>query len=121
MTAGDGPTGPEVGSVGEEAAKLFGALQDWARESGAAQAGGLVDGLAGQLQDVSDHVAHGEDCRYCPLCQAIRIFRQTSPEVRQHLVSAAGSLAQAVTAYVETATRPADGGRPTERIDLDED
>ena len=34
---GDGPhegDGPEVGSAAEEAAKLFGALSDWARDHG---------------------------------------------------------------------------------------
>ena len=67
-----------LGSVGEEAAKLFGALQDWARDAGAAQLGGLTEDLGQQLGDLGSHVAHGEDCR----CEAMSCMNCTS--VRSH-------------------------------------
>ena len=112
----------QVGSVGEEAAKLLGALQDWARDTGSAHVGGIADDLGAQVRDLGDHIAHGEDCRYCPLCQAIRVFRETSPEIKQHLATAAGSLAQAVSLYLNAPRGAQPGGEPaTQRIDLDED
>ena len=48
----------------------------------------------------------------------LRFDGEVMPEAE---VQEAGSLAQAVTAYVESATARTDGGaRPTERIDLDD-
>ena len=122
---GDGTgrgTGEAVGSVGEEAAKLFGALSDWAREQGADASGTAAaakDAFARAAHDAEAHAATGgEDCRYCPVCQVIHLVRATSPEVRQHLSAAAGSLVQAAAGLL--ATQP--GGRPghpVEKIDLD--
>ena len=113
----------QVGSVGEEAAKLLGALQDWARDTGAANLGGIADGLGAQVHDLGAHIGHGEDCRFCPVCQVIRVLRETSPEVKQHLATAAGSLAQAVSTYLSAsatgASTPNDD--TPQRIDLDED
>lgn len=122
-----GTTGEPVGSVGEEAAKLFGALSDWAREQGSESidnAAGAAHHLAQAVGEVGEHVATGgEDCRYCPLCQAIHVVRQTSPEVRAHLAQAASSLMQAASGLL--ATRPGHpAGRATagvEKIDLDDD
>lgn len=117
-----GPGEPEdVGSVGEEAAKLFGALGDWAQDQG-------LDGFAGHAaaaaQDLGDHLATGgTECTYCPICRAMHVVRQTSPEVRAHLASAASSLLQAAAGVLATAVpperRPA-GDDGVERIDLDD-
>ena len=53
----------QVGSAAEEAAKLFSAVEDWART----RAGGLLD---------SEHLATGSpECLVCPLCQAIGAAR----------------------------------------------
>ncbi len=114
----DGPDGPGptegVGSLGEEAAKLFEALSE---QFGAA---------AGA---VNEHVATGgADCRYCPVCQLIGVVRTTSPEVRAHLTTAAGSLLQAVAGIMATHVpqdrthdrHQRDRG-PVEHIDLDGD
>ena len=49
------------------------------------------------------HLATGEDCRYCPVCRAVQVYRSASPEVREHLTSAATSLAQAAAALLATA------------------
>ncbi len=117
----------EVGSVGEEAAKLLGALQDWARETGhqqAGAAGAAASGLVAGLQNLNEHLATGgEDCRYCPVCQAIALVRSTSPEVRTHLASAASSLfqaaASALATQVPTTSSRAETG--VQKIDLDDE
>lgn len=120
----DSPTGdrPEVGSVAEEAAKLLGALQDWASETGAEQVRTTARGMADELGSVGDRVGHGQDCRYCPLCRALQLVRETSPEVREHLAVAVGALAQAATAALRQppTTRPQDEEPGPRRVDLDD-
>jgi hypothetical protein len=113
-----------VGSAAEEAAKLLGAVADWARDHGG-ELGGAVSGLAAQASqglgtaahDVDAHLARGEDCRYCPVCRGIQAFRSASPEVREHLSSAFASLANAASAALATAV-PDDRRSGVERIDL---
>jgi hypothetical protein len=104
-----------VGSVAEEAAKLLGAVSGWAREHG-----GGVAGLADAMADRSaEHLATGSpECAWCPVCRTIAAIRQTSPEVRAHLASAASSLMMALSEMM--ATRPPERGRGVERIDLDD-
>ncbi|MEZ5161978.1 MAG: hypothetical protein R2709_15240 [Marmoricola sp.] len=50
-------TDQDVGSVGEEAAKLLGALGDWAKTQSGRPCGdnvaGLADGLGERLQDIN--------------------------------------------------------------------
>ena len=109
--------------MAEEAAKLLGALQEWAVESGFTQAEGH-DRTVGGLGAIDDHVGHGQDCAYCPLCRAINLARGTSPQVREHLAVAIGALAQAATAALRSygTEAPPDDGRGSgfERIDLDD-
>ncbi len=126
---------PEVGSVGDEAAKLFGALSDWARDQGVEAAGGLGGGLAEGLgglaaqaaatfHDVNEHLATGApECTYCPVCRTVHLVRQTSPEVKAHLVTAASSLLQAAGTLLATQVPQDRGDRSSqvERIDLDDD
>ncbi len=53
-------TDQDVGSVGEEAAKLLGALGDWAKTQSGGHAdnvAGLADGLGERLQDINEHLA----------------------------------------------------------------
>ena len=62
MSEHDGPGRPEdVGSVGEEAAKLFGALSGWARDHGGDLSDSLGD-LAGHATEAvrfrDDHASH---------------------------------------------------------------
>lgn len=122
-TSTDEPVGEPVGSVGEEAAKLMGALQDWAREQGqdaARSATGAATAFGQAVHAVDRHVATGSaDCRYCPVCQVVHVVRQTSPEVRQNLAIAASSLMNAAAGLLATQARErrADGG--VEKIDLD--
>lgn len=112
-----------LGSVGEEAAKLFAALSGWARDQGADYAGsavGAASALSETLHNVNEHVATGaEDCRYCPVCQVIHAVRTTSPEVKEHLAVAAGSLMHAVAGVLATHV-PQDKASPVEKIDLDD-
>jgi hypothetical protein len=112
----------EVGSVGEEAAKLFTVLSGWARDQGnlsSEAAGATVHGIAEALHGVDQHVATGgEDCRYCPVCQVIHAVRSTSPEVRAHLASAAGSLLHAAAGVLATEVPRSDRPAGVEKIDL---
>ena len=119
---------PEVGSVGEEAAKLFGALADLARQQGSdlgGSLGGIADQAASLAQEVNNHIATGSaECRYCPVCRVVHAVRETSPEVRAHLTAAASSFLQAAAGLLATVP-PADAGAAqrgpaVERIDLDE-
>jgi len=115
-----------VGSVGEEAAKLLGALSDWARQQGpdvGPGLGGLASQAAASLHEINEHIATGSaECTYCPICRTVHAVRQTSPEVRAHLASAASSLLQAAAGVLASVPREP-SARPSgvERIDLDAD
>lgn len=117
---------PEVGSVGEEAVKLFGALADLARQQGTevgASLGGLVDHAGSLAKEVNDHIAtDSAECRYCPVCRVVHAVRETSPEVKTHLLTAATSLLQAAAGMLETPAPDQAGpqrGPEVQRIDLD--
>lgn len=112
----------EVGSLGDEAAKLLGALSGWARE----HATEATDGLAGfaahaaaSAHDLDEHLATGSaECTVCPLCRTVHAVRQLSPEVKAHLTSAMTSLAHAAAAILATPeARTPDAG--VQHIDLD--
>ena len=128
LEAGESRPKPEVGSVGEEALKLFGALADLARQQGADVGGGLsgiADQAASLAHEVNDHIATGSaECKYCPVCRVVHAVRETSPEVRTHLLTAATSLLQAAAGVLETVPPPDHGGPQrgpeVERIDLDD-
>ena len=114
----------EVGSVGEEAAKLLGALSGWARTHGGDLGHGLSDLASASLRDVDEHLATGApECRYCPVCRVVHAARDVSPEVRTHLVMAGTNLMQAAAALMATAT-PEEKDRDSggvERIDVDDE
>ena len=119
------PGGDEpVGSVGEEAAKLFAALSGWARDQGtdyAGSAAGAAAAMSETLHNVNEHIATGsEDCRYCPVCQVIHAVRTTSPEVKAHLAVAASSLMHAAAGVLATQV-PTEKSPSVEKIDLDDD
>jgi hypothetical protein len=116
---------PDVGTAAEEAAKLFSALADWARDQGS-DLGHSVAGLAGHaartMRDVDSHLATGaEECTYCPICRTVHVVRQTSPEVRAQLATAATALLQAASGLLATAVPDQREHRTgVEHIDLDE-
>jgi hypothetical protein len=91
-----------VGSAAEEAARLFVALEDWART----RAGALLD---------SEHLATGSpECTVCPVCQAVGALRHVRPEAVEHLLDAAASLVAALRA---TAVPPSDDPTPGARVE----
>ncbi len=127
------PPGPEeVGSVGEEAAKLFGALSEWAREHGQDAGAGVGQGLAGlagqaahAARDIDAHIATDDpECRWCPVCRTIHLVRQCTPEVRDQLGIAAAHLMQAAAGLLVAASSPKPGERGSpeqvQHIDLDD-
>ncbi|WP_067438119.1 hypothetical protein [Nocardioides jensenii] len=124
---GDSGSHEPVGSVGDEAAKLLGALSGWARSQGSDLGHGLGDlaaGAAHAAHDVNEHIATGAaECAYCPICRAMHVVRELSPEVKNHLASASASLMQAAAALMASQV-PDDGKKRedgVEHIDLDED
>lgn len=83
----------EVGSLGEEAARLAAAFQDWA-------------------QDRAEHnIADGSAaCRLCPLCQLIAVVRQLDPGAVDQLGSRVQDLVRSLRALLDVlASAPAGG------------
>jgi hypothetical protein len=126
--ADDSATGPSdgVGSVGEEAAKLLGALSEWAKDHGS-DLGEAASGLAGHAarsaQGMNEHLATGAaECTYCPVCRTVHALRETRPEVRAQLTTAATALLQAASGLLATAVPDTrrDPSAGVERIDLDD-
>ncbi|QSR31744.1 hypothetical protein CFI00_14765 [Nocardioides sp. S5] len=115
----------EVGSLGEEAAKLFGALSGWARE----HVGDAGEGLSGfaahaaaTVHDLDDHLSTGSaKCTVCPLCRTVHAVRRLSPEVKGHLSGAAESLAHAAAAFMATVENQQPSAADVQHIDLDDD
>lgn len=80
-----------VGSAADEAARLFAAVQDWAR-----------------ARFDHEHLATGSvECQVCPVCQGIAALRQVRPETVEHLLDAAASLVAALKSTMPAA--PPDG------------
>lgn len=116
----------DVGSVGEEAAKLFSVLSDWAKDQGTdykSSASGAASAMAGAASNLNQHIGtDGQDCKFCPVCQVIHVVRSTSPEVKTHLAIAASSLMQAAAGLLATQV-PGDARAtgPVEKINLDDE
>jgi hypothetical protein len=128
MTGPDGTGDEPVGSVAEEAAKLLLALQGWAKDSGSEYAGAAAsaaEGAASAMHRVNEHVATGgAECTYCPVCRVISAVRDTSPEVRQHLSTAATSLMHVAAGLLATEVPDPSTRRPdgfVEKIDLSDE
>ncbi|WP_322919539.1 hypothetical protein [Nocardioides renjunii] len=113
-----------VGSLGEEAAKLFGALSGWAREQVEDAGDGLSDmaaQAAATVHDLDEHLATGSaECTVCPVCRTIHAVRQLDPEVVTHLSSALTSLAQAAASLLSTRPPAQDDASGDERAASDE-
>lgn len=101
----------DVGTVGEEAAKLLGALGDWAKD----HVGAGIGGVEGHLD------TGAPECTYCPICRTVHVLRQASPEVKAQVATAASALLQAVAGLMATPV-PEDRTRGgVQHIDLDDD
>jgi hypothetical protein len=86
--------------------------------------GGLAGQAAASMRELNDHIATGSaECTFCPICRTVHAIRETSPEVRTHLVTAASSFLQAAAALLATQVPKDDGGRTShvERINLDDE
>jgi len=117
----------DVGSLGEEAAKLFAAAAAWAREHAgdatgpAATAGPGAGARLGEWLS-ADHIATGApECKWCPLCQAISMLRTTNPEVKEHLASLIAVGRQLLDSLAEAAQETKQPPSDVEHIDLSED
>ncbi|MFI6497305.1 hypothetical protein [Nonomuraea typhae] len=107
-----------IGTVADEARKLFGALQNRA----AKQVGktvinsfaSTVTGGGSKERDVwGEAVSEPHDeyiCRACPVCRAIAAQRESGSEVAGHLVAAGGELFAAVRGALDVLSRPAPRG-----------
>ena len=124
MTDTESGRDPEVGSLAEEATKLLGALNGWARDQGdglGESVSGLSNHAATAAHDLNEHLATGSaECTVCPLCRTVHAVRQLSPEVKAHLTSAATSLVHAAAGILATAApAPSSDRGGVEHIDLD--
>lgn len=104
----------EPGPIAEEAARLFAALEDWARTSGVNHASHLAGAVAGSMANGSP------ECRLCPFCTLIGALRTTRPETFDHLQDAVTALLAAVRSAIDDSERDWARRRssPVERIDI---
>jgi hypothetical protein len=105
-----------IGSVAEEAAKLFAVLQHAAADGRGTTA--ADDSRRTTPADAQDAVpeddggsAHehklGPDCQWCPVCQLIHKVRNTSPETIEQLSTAAAHVLGSVRSLLEAAAEAA--------------
>lgn len=105
------PEDDSVGSVGDEAAKLLGALADWAGEH-----------VSDRAHEVNEHIATGSaECLYCPVCRTVHAVRGASPEVRAQLAHAASTFLQAAAGLLSAAGQAQPPASRVQHIDLDDD
>ena len=97
---------PPVGSAAEEAARLFAAVEEWARSRS-----GLLD---------DQHLATGApECSTCPVCQGVAALRQVRPETVEHLLDAAASVVAALRTAVVAPSGPTEPPRGSRVQDID--
>ena len=89
-----------IGSVAEEAAKLFAVLQN------AADSGGTAHAEHEPADQEHEHKA-GPECQWCPVCQLINKVRNTSPETIEQLSTAAAHVLGSVRSVLEAAAEAA--------------
>lgn len=64
------------GTIGEEAARLLDAVQEWLRR-----------------EPLSEHLATGApECTWCPLCQLVAVLRGDRPDVNDKIASVVAAL-----------------------------
>lgn len=141
-THDDGPSGghedvrdPGIGSLGEEAMRLLGAVSGWVSQHGGdvhrtadESVRRACEEFAHLAEGFEEHVATGApECTWCPVCRVVHAVRTVSPEVRTHLGAAAVSLAQAAAALLATPVPPPSSRRDrageerVQHIRLDDD
>ena len=90
----------------DEAIKLIGAVQEWARQN-------FPAGPDGHM---------GAECQWCPLCQFMSVVRGERPEVTARVAEAGTAVATALRALMDAASaKPDEPQQPrVQRIDLGE-
>ncbi|MEV5962574.1 hypothetical protein AB0L70_12475 [Kribbella sp. NPDC051952] len=97
-----------VGSVAEEAAKLFAVLQQAADTTRTPPAGSAPEAEARPEAHEHTHDDRlGPDCVWCPVCQLINKVRNTSPETIEQLSTAAAHVLGSVRSLLEAAAEAA--------------
>jgi hypothetical protein len=102
-----------VGSVAEEAAKLFAVLQQATSEAkhqhSAAPDEEPAYGVQADEPEPEAHEAHrgGPECQWCPVCQLISKVRTTSPETIEQLSTAAAGVLGSLRSLLEAAAEAA--------------
>ncbi|TDD14117.1 hypothetical protein E1218_33535 [Kribbella turkmenica] len=103
-----------IGSVAEEAAKLFAVLQQ-AADTRTPPTGTPVDEPQDDVRrdasdDIPEHehgIGRGPECQWCPVCQLINRVRNTSPETIEQLSTAAAHVLGSVRSLLEAAAEAA--------------
>ncbi len=104
------PHAEGVGSVAEEAARLFAAFESWVKDA----AGGASAAVDARIATDS------AECQLCPVCRMIGVLRGTRPEVFEHLVDATSSMLAAMRAAIDAHEHSwaARRGSPVQHIDI---
>lgn len=74
----------------DDAARLLGVVQDWARQN-------FPAGRDGHM---------GPECQWCPLCQFMAVVRGDRPDVTARVAEAGAALAAAFRSLVDAANAP---------------
>jgi hypothetical protein len=93
--------------LAEEAVKVIGAVQEWARQN-------FPAGPDGHM---------GAECQWCPLCQFMSVVRGERPEVTARVAEAGTALATAFRALMDASAAKPDTAQQqprVQRIDLGE-
>jgi len=77
----------DVQALTDEARKLLGSVQEWAR------------------RNIPEHT--GPECQWCPLCQFASLLRGDHPEVAERITEAGNAVAGAVRSLFDAAAKPA--------------
>ncbi len=117
---GDDGLEAAVGSVAEEAARLIESLRREVSAAGTAPGVEQPDEPPAEPQGREphehSHVPMGEApaCTYCPVCRAVVLLRQTSPETLDRLADLARGVATLLTdiAAMRTTDEPAGAAHP---------
>jgi hypothetical protein len=91
--------GREPGPLGEEAAKLIEAAQDWFHRT-------LADPSTARIATGS------AECAWCPVCQLISVLRGERPDLTERLNEVQTAVSGLLRSLAEAATSSTAGGSP---------
>ena len=96
----DGQQGFAGTDIGEEARKLVGSVQEWARRALPAPPSGHP----------------GPECQWCPLCQAASVLRGEHPELTERVAELGTVVLGALRSVFEAATTQAAEAAPDDDV-----